>query len=169
LVSGRVFISITLGWPNAAPGQQTLAEKAAEHPGLRQSAQWRQPGGTSQISPYDQSCERGKKWRRAGNIKSSYGRISELEQQNLPAAASSTAATVTAAISAASTAPATAAALGFGPGFVDVQGAAAELRAVQGGDGFLAILIAGHLDETEPPGTPGVTVRHDAYAIYLSV
>ena len=76
-----------------------------------------------------------------------------------------------AAVSAIAGAAATAAAgtaFGFRPCFVDVDGgASADLRAVQGRDGLLAVFIAGHL-ENRSRGIR-VAIGHDAHAIHLPV
>src|SRR5438046_1114743 len=61
---------------------------------------------------------------------------------------------------AAAPATAAAAAIGLGSGFIDRQSPALNLLAVEGGDGGLRFLIAAHLDEAEPLGSPGVAV-HD--------
>ena len=63
----------------------------------------------------------------------------------------------------------TAAALGLGSSLVDVDGPSAELRAVQSRNGFLSVVITGHLNETEAPGTPSVSIRHDADTVHLTV
>jgi hypothetical protein len=83
------------------------------------------------------------------------------------AAASSTIPSTAAATVAASTT--TTAALGLRARFVDVDGAAADLRTVQGRDGLISIFVAGHFDETESARAPRVAVGHDADPINLSV
>jgi hypothetical protein len=55
----------------------------------------------------------------------------------------------------------------FWPGFINVQSAPSDLRTVQGGNGFFSLLVAGHFHETKTARPPGVTVGHDADAIYL--
>jgi hypothetical protein len=61
------------------------------------------------------------------------------------------------------------AAFHLGTRLVDVQSAAAELGAIQGGNGFVSLLGVGHLHKSEPARTAGVPVGHDADAVYLSV
>jgi hypothetical protein len=89
----------------------------------------------------------------------------------VPSAASTTTAAAAAAISAiASTAAsATAGAFSFGTGFVHVDGASADLRAVERSDGFLAVFVAGHFDESEAAGASGLAVRHNTYAVHLTI
>src|SRR5579863_3269503 len=65
-----------------------------------------------------------------------------------PAAASATAARPT---------------IGFGSRFVDVQGPAVQVAAVQFRDGAVGIRIRAHLDETETAGLAGIAVGNDAY------
>src|SRR5262249_43159095 len=71
-----------------------------------------------------------------------------------------------AAVAAAAAATPTPAAFSLRPGLVDRQGAAVDLRPVEGGDRGLRLLVALHLDEAEPLGSAGVAVhdhlgRHD--------
>jgi hypothetical protein len=91
----------------------------------------------------------------------------------IPAIPSTTAAAASAIASTttASTVPAASAtaALGLRARFVDVDGAAADLRTVQGRDGLISIFVAGHFDETESARAPRVAVGHDADPINLSV
>jgi hypothetical protein len=61
------------------------------------------------------------------------------------------------------------AALDFGTRFVHVQGASANLSAVQRRNGFLSIFPTGHFDEAEAARAPGIPVGHDADAVHLSV
>jgi len=87
-----------------------------------------------------------------------------------PAAAATTVSTpVAPTISATPAAvPATAArVLGLGTRFVHVEGASANLRTVQGRDGFFAILVAGHFHEAEAARSARVTVGHNADPIHL--
>jgi hypothetical protein len=41
--------------------------------------------------------------------------------------------------------------------------------AVQGGDGFVAVIVIGHLNEAEAAGTSGVAVGHDAYPVHGAI
>jgi hypothetical protein len=78
------------------------------------------------------------------------------------------AAAASTAISTAAPAPATTT-LDFGTRFIHVQGASANLGAVQSRYGFLSVFRTGHFDKAEAPRTPGVPVSHDADAVHLSV
>src|SRR5689334_5916859 len=64
--------------------------------------------------------------------------------------------------SAATATAATETAFGTGTGFVDVQGAAVELLAVEGFDGFQGLGLIGHFNEGEATGLPGVAIADDA-------
>src|SRR5579872_1260069 len=89
---------------------------------------------------------------------------------HLPAFATAAAAIAAVSAIAESDAATTASsALSLGTGFVHVDGASADLGAVQCCDGFLAVLIAGHFDEAETAGAAGVAVGHDTDAIDLTV
>jgi hypothetical protein len=78
------------------------------------------------------------------------------------AATAIAAATATAAATESTTpAPTAAAAVFARAGFVDSEGAAAVLLAVEGGDGRLSLVIRGHLDEPEALGPPGVAIVDD--------
>jgi hypothetical protein len=94
-------------------------------------------------------------------------------KRRLPAFASSAATTAASAIStivtAASAAPTASGAFSFGPRFVDIDGASADLRTVQGRDRLLTIFTVGHFDESEATRPAGVPVSHDAHPIHLSV
>jgi hypothetical protein len=81
----------------------------------------------------------------------------------LPAAAA-TAAAVTATATAA--APRT---LGLGTSFVHVQSTPAQLRAIQGGDSFLAVFGIRHFDKAKTTGTARVAVGHNRDAVYWSI
>jgi hypothetical protein len=72
-------------------------------------------------------------------------------------------ATETAAISA------TAATLALGTGFIDVQRAAPEIRAVQAGDGPVGFLGVAHFDKRKSPGAASVTIRYQINTINCSV
>jgi hypothetical protein len=105
----------------------------------------------------------------------------DAERKNLlPAiATAATTAAASATVSAIAAATATAeastptstsgSALGLGPGFIDVDGASADLRSVQRSDRLLAIFVAGHLDKTESAGASRVAVCQDANAVDLAV
>jgi hypothetical protein len=84
------------------------------------------------------------------------------------AAAAATASAITPIATAATTTTA-AGTFRLGPGFVHVDGASANLRAVERGDCFLAVFVAGHFYESETAGAACVTIGHDANAIHLSV
>jgi hypothetical protein len=81
------------------------------------------------------------------------------------AAASITATTATAAGASASTAEASAAAftLGFGPRLAHGDGFAAELAAVELGDGVTGAVLALHLDKTETLALAGIAVLDDRH------
>jgi hypothetical protein len=87
------------------------------------------------------------------------------------AAFSAPASTIAAAATAITEASASAAAgvLGFGTGFIYVESAAADLRAVQCGDGFVALFVVGHFHKTKAAGASGIAVGHDADAIHWSI
>jgi hypothetical protein len=84
-----------------------------------------------------------------------------------PSATPTPAATPISPIATTTTASAASAAFGLRARFIHVNGASANLGTVQSGDGFLSILVAGHLDETEAAGASGVAVGHDADTIDL--
>jgi hypothetical protein len=87
--------------------------------------------------------------------------------RNLPAV---TAATTTAALaSAPTTATSTAGAFRFRSRFIHIQGASADLRAIQCRDRFLSVLGACHLDKAETARASGVPVGHDADPVHLSM
>jgi hypothetical protein len=75
-----------------------------------------------------------------------------------------TTATAIAAATAATWAARTAAAGFFRPGFVDFEVAAADVFAVERGDGFGCLGIVGHFDETEAAGTAGFAIGGDVHA-----
>jgi len=79
-------------------------------------------------------------------------------------AAVASAAATTIATAATSTASA---ALDLGPRFVDVERASANLRAVQGRNGFFSVFPTGHFDEAKAARAPCVPVRHDADSVHL--
>ena len=88
----------------------------------------------------------------------------------ITAAATATISAVAAtAAPAAVTAAATTAALSLGAGFVDIDGASADLGAVERRDGFVAVLVAGHLDETKAARAACIAIGHNAHAVYLSI
>jgi hypothetical protein len=89
----------------------------------------------------------------------------------IAATATATTAATASAVTPIATAATTAATGTFrlGPGFVHVDGASANLRAVESGDRFLAVFIAGHFHESETAGAACVAIGHDANAIHLSV
>src|SRR5579859_4064623 len=73
----------------------------------------------------------------------------------------------------ASAIPATAAtaagAFRLGTRLVDIDGASAHLRTIQGCDRLLAVFVARHFHEPEAAGATRVAVSHNADAVYLSV
>src|SRR5262249_47697310 len=80
-----------------------------------------------------------------------------------PAASAAVAPAAAAPVAAAAPAPTAASAVRLGTGFVDDQGPAVAILAVQGGDGRLSFLIAAHFHKAKAFGPTGVPV-HD----YLS-
>ncbi len=58
-------------------------------------------------------------------------------------------------------------ALCFRPSLVNIDGAAAQLRTVQAGDGFVALFVIGHFDEAEAARPSCVAVGQNAHAIHL--
>jgi hypothetical protein len=86
-----------------------------------------------------------------------------------PSAATAPPATVSTAISASASPVASAASgmLGLGARLVYVERASAHLRAIQPSNGLFSILVTGHFYEAEPPRSPGIAVRHDAYPVDL--
>ena len=81
---------------------------------------------------------------------------------SLPAVAAPTAAAATAATAATGTS-------GPRPRFVDGDVAATEILAVEGLDGGPALGLVGHLDETKPARSTGVTVGDDVGPGHLAV
>jgi len=101
--------------------------------------------------------------------------IRSTNSNRLPAASPTTAsATVAAAISASTSAavsavaPAASSVLGLRPRLIHVECSSADLRAVQRGDGLLAIFVIGHFHKAETARAPGIPVGHDADAVYWS-
>jgi hypothetical protein len=60
-------------------------------------------------------------------------------------------------------------AFGFGPGFVDVDRATADLRTIQSSNCLFAIFVAIHLDEAKAAGAACVAIGQNADALHLSV
>src|SRR4029077_13785567 len=54
------------------------------------------------------------------------------------------------------------AAIRLGTGFVDVQGAAAQFLAIEGGNRLLGFGGVCHFDERKAAGTAGIAIGHDA-------
>jgi hypothetical protein len=71
--------------------------------------------------------------------------------------------TETAAVSAAATT------LRLGTSFIDVQGAAFEIRTVQAGDGPVGFLGVAHFDKRKPAGAASITIRHQIDPINCSI
>jgi hypothetical protein len=72
----------------------------------------------------------------------------------------------------ATTAPPTvffSAVLYFGTSFVNVNGPARKLRAIQLGNRLVSLIRIGHLYECKASRSSGVTIRHECYSIYLAV
>src|SRR4051812_46528117 len=78
-----------------------------------------------------------------------------------PSAAVAAATATAAGVAAATAAAAAAAAVLTGPGFVDGEGAAVVLLAVEGGDGRICLGVVGHFDEPEALAAAGVSVVDD--------
>jgi hypothetical protein len=78
----------------------------------------------------------------------------------LPTVAALTAAAAASAVST------TRSAILFRAGFIDVDGAAIQVAAVQFGNRTIAFRVVAHFNESEPSGLASVAVRHDADAIY---
>ena len=72
-------------------------------------------------------------------------------------------------IAAATSAAASARALGFGPGFIHIDGAASDVGPVQRCDGLLALFAIGHFHERESARPAGLAVSENAYPVDLSV
>src|ERR1700678_2173378 len=87
-----------------------------------------------------------------------------------PATAATAAATTVAATTSApasAVAPAASGVFGLRTRLVHVERASTHLRAVQCGDGFFSVFIAGHLDKAEAARASGVAVGHDADPVHL--
>ena len=82
---------------------------------------------------------------------------------SIPISASAASATAKAAATAAS------AAFRLWTGFVDIDGASADRTAIQCCNGFLAVFVAGHFNETEAARTPRIAVCQDAHAVDLAI
>jgi len=99
--------------------------------------------------------------------------ICRKSERSLIAITSATTAPVSAPVSAAaaatiSTAASSAsAALDLLTRFIHIQGASANLRAVQRRDGLLSVFRTRHLHEAEAPRAPGIPVGHDADPVHL--
>src|SRR6266542_2464004 len=85
------------------------------------------------------------------------------------AAIAATAATATTEAAATTTATTATWAIFAGLGFVDGQGAAFVLLAVEGGDCLLGLFIVGHFDEAEAFASAGVAVIDDLSAFDRAV
>src|SRR5262249_58328366 len=79
-----------------------------------------------------------------------------------PAAPAAAAAAEARAAATAAAAPVTAAPGSGSFGFLDLDGAAVEVGAVEAADGLLGFLRRRHFDEAEAPRATGVPVGHDA-------
>ena len=84
--------------------------------------------------------------------------IAKLNQRSEPAAAAAEAAPAAAGAARAGTVRA-------GPGFVDRQGPALEVLAVQAGDGLVGLFLVRHLDEAEAARLTGELVLDDRRAL----
>src|SRR5260370_1702623 len=69
-------------------------------------------------------------------------------------------------ISATAATTTTAAAFRLGPSFIDRQGPAIELLAIESGDGCLGLLIVGHFDEGKAFRPAGVPIHDDLDRCY---
>jgi len=92
----------------------------------------------------------------------------------LPALTASAAPSVPISAAAAATptpaeAATTAAAIGFWAGFVHVDGASAELRAVQCRDCLLSVFVIGHFNETKTTGAASVAIGQNADPVHLAI
>jgi hypothetical protein len=56
----------------------------------------------------------------------------------------------------------------FGASFIYIESSARELRAVQLGNSFLALLVVRHLHERESARPSGITIRHHRHPIHLA-
>jgi len=94
----------------------------------------------------------------------------------LPAVAASTpatsiafAASTSAAMAAEAAASSTAPAIGFWAGFVHVDGASAELAAIERRDCLFAVFVVSHLDETETARAAGLAIGQNADTVDLAI
>jgi hypothetical protein len=95
--------------------------------------------------------------------------ICRKSERSLIAITSATTATMSAAAAAAISASSASAsaALDLWTRFIHIQGASANLRAVQRRDGLLSVFRTRHLHEAETTRAPGITVGHDADPVHL--
>src|SRR5215471_11217115 len=59
--------------------------------------------------------------------------------------------------------------VGFGPGFIHIQSAAAELLPVQGLNGLLCFSAVAHLHKAKAARAPGLAVSHHGHAFNVAV
>jgi hypothetical protein len=90
--------------------------------------------------------------------------------------ATASAATTTGAPAAATTTEASAAtaaaaktAVGFGTGFVHIQGTSVQGVTIEGGNGLIRLAFIFHFDERETTRTSGFTICHDPGTVHLAV
>jgi hypothetical protein len=94
--------------------------------------------------------------------------ICRKSERSLIAITSATTAPMSAAAAATISAAASAAsALDLWTRFIHIQGASANLRAVQRRDGLLSVFRTRHLHEAEATRAPGIPVGHDADPVHL--
>ncbi|HTM38582.1 MAG TPA: hypothetical protein VL156_17655 [Terriglobales bacterium] len=60
------------------------------------------------------------------------------------------------------------AAFHFGTSFIYIESSASQLRAVQLGNGFLALLVVRHLHKRESTRPSGIAIRHHRHSIHLA-
>src|ERR1019366_2548767 len=85
-------------------------------------------------------------------------------------AASTTARFPATATTTAAGAPAAAtSAVGFGTGFIHIQGAPVQGVTIEGGDGLIRRGLILHFNERETTGTSGLAIGHDSGAVHLAV
>src|ERR1017187_10541419 len=60
-------------------------------------------------------------------------------------------------------------AVGFGTGFIHIQGAPVQGVTIEGGDGLIRRGLILHFNERETTGTSGLAIGHDSGAVHLAV
>jgi hypothetical protein len=87
----------------------------------------------------------------------------------ISATTAATAAAPPSSTAAEATSPTPAATFGFGTSFVNVEGSAANLFAIDGVDRALAFRVVRHFDECEPSGLAGIAIRDNVDTINAAV